>query len=512
MLDGVFGEGGGLRVVREPAPEEVVKILPNVTSVSVGDQAELAEHVLRAIIGGRIDSPRLVLGDCETIDDKVGKSIVYDEGDIYGYDPGTGSWRRVSKEQISTHVQRYSGTDIETIDARGKPARVGQVKISSGTVAGVIKLAADRVSVERFFASSRSGFACANGFVSVSTRGDVTLEPHSPTNRAREAFAFEYDPEATCPRWKEFLLDGVFRGDPDARQKAALLGEFTGASITGNATRFQKVLILRGEGSNGKSIFLKVISKLLPERLICSIPPQQWGDDRKKAHMVGRLLNVVGELPDSDIISSENFKAVVTGDTVNAEPKYKDPFDFSPRMGNIFNANKLPGTTDTTAGFWRRFLLVEFLRSFENDAVRQDPDSLVDELCGELQGILSWALRGVSRRFQQRAYTTPQSHVQAMDVWRLSVDQVKAFAEECLRKSPQPKSGERRPSMESGAVYQMYRAWAESEGHRHPITKPRFRERMLSLGFEQGRPENRIEWYVTSTAARVPVAPPHTAK
>jgi P4 family phage/plasmid primase-like protien len=497
--DGIFGDDGPqLRIVREgdDVPDSVV--MRNVTSVSVGDQADLAEHTLRAIIGARITSQQLVLGDDTTIDDKIGSSIVYDEGDIYGYDPQSGTWRRVSKEVISSHVQRYSGTDIETIDAKGKPSRTGQVKIGAHTVAGVVKLASDRVSREGFFAGACSGFACTNGFVRVSSDGNVELEPHSPTHRARESFAFAYDPETACPKWKSFLLEGVFRGDPDARQKAALLGEFVGAAITGNATRFQKVLILRGDGSNGKSVFLKVISRLLPERSLCSIAPQQWGDDRKKAHMVGRLLNVVGELPDSDIISSENFKAVVTGDPVNAEAKYKDPFDFSPRMGNIFNANRLPGTSDTTAGFWRRFLLVEFTRNFENDAVRQDPDVLVEELCQELQGILSWALRGVSRRFQQKAYTLPQSHIQAMDSWRVSVDQVRAFADECLKKSPPTKHGERRASIESSAMYLMYRAWAEAEGHRHIITKPRFRERLLALGFEQGRPENRVEWYAMS--------------
>ena len=286
-----------LRVVREgdvPAGAGYA----HVTSVAVGDQAELAEHVLRAVVGGRVDQATLLLGDDTNVTPLVGERIVYDEGDVYGYDDTSGTWSRVSKERLSAHIQRYSGTDIETINDKGKPVRTGQVKVSATTVAGVIKLASDRVYVEKFFAGARSGFACANGFVSVSTSGVVTLEPHSHKNRARDAFPFEYDPEATCPRWREFLLDGVFRGDADAKQKAALLAEFVGASITGNATRFQRVLILKGLGSNGKSVFLKVVARLLPERMVCSIPPQQWGDDRKKAHMVGKLLNVVGELPD----------------------------------------------------------------------------------------------------------------------------------------------------------------------------------------------------------------------
>ena len=142
-------------------------------------------------------------------------------------------------------------------------------------------------------------------------------------------------------------------------------------------------------------------------------------------------------------------------------------------------------------------MLVEFLRNFEGDVTMRDPDDLVEELCSELQGILAWALRGVSRRFKQRAYTTPESHTSAMDSWRLSVDQVKAFAEESLKKSAHAKLGDKRPSTEVNVVYQRYRSWAEAEGHKYPITKPRFRERMLSLGYEQGRPENRVEWYAT---------------
>lgn len=73
---------------------------------------------------------------------------------------------------------------------------------------------------------------------------------------------------------------------------------------------------------------------------------------------------------------------------------------------------------------------------------------------------------------------------------------VEEFLSEFVNKAPFTKHGDKRSSVEAVALYRKYRGWAEN-GDKLPVSRHQFKKILLSLGFEQGRPENRIEWYVS---------------
>ena len=72
------------------------------------------------------------------------------------------------------------------------------------------------------------------------------LIPHAPEHRARFAYPFDYTPDSRCPKLDAFLeqlfADVVDTFERDMRIN--LLQEFIGACLVGEATRYQRYLIL----------------------------------------------------------------------------------------------------------------------------------------------------------------------------------------------------------------------------------------------------------------------------
>jgi putative DNA primase/helicase len=69
-----------------------------------------------------------------------------------------------------------------------------------------------------------------------------------------------FDPTATCVRWERFLEE-IFNGDTAL---VDFVWRSVGYSLTG-LTKEQILFILWGSGANGKSVFLKVLRRVLGE-------------------------------------------------------------------------------------------------------------------------------------------------------------------------------------------------------------------------------------------------------
>ena len=104
------------------------------------------------------------------------------------------------------------------------------------------------------------------------------------------------------------------------------------------------------------------------------------------------------------------FKSLTGGDTINAERKFESSFEFRPYARLVFSANSAPRSDDATHGFFRRWLVVPFNRTFdEKDAVpRAVLDGRLSE-AGELSGLLNRALAALpvirAGRFTESAST-----------------------------------------------------------------------------------------------------------
>lgn len=429
-------------------------------------------NVLRLIKGGARDFER---GDHV----ELAKHLIFTfppegqrsftEGEFYAYDK-SGVFLAVDRAQLSRTVQDFAGSAVGDKD----------LSIKAADVKGTITLASDQLADPEFFQKARPGIAFANSFVQVTADGVVEVE-HSPEHRARVAYDFDYQPSEQPVRLLAFFSQ-VFRDDDDAPEKTAFLQELGGMSLIGLGTKYQTVALLPGGGDNGKSTAISIIERVMPQGSVVAVPPQNLDNDYRRATLKGARLNVVGELPENEILVSEHWKAAVDGITLMpARLPYGQPFYFKPIAGHLYCANRLPGTADHTRGFWRRWAVIFFNRRFLEH--EKDPDIANRIIATERPAVVAWLLEGARRALAQGRYTIPKSSAAAVEAWRKSADQVSAFVDEKFEKFDGELFNLWFPA---DSLYKQYRMWAENNGHR-PLSNVKFGERMQLLGLGSHR-------------------------
>jgi putative DNA primase/helicase len=282
---------------------------------------------------------------------------------------------------------------------------------------------------------------CASGFIAFATDGTPTLRPHDPEHRCRHvlrggwASGWLADEETIFIALTSVnsllarLLEGVFLGDADRKEKRQLLAEIAGAAALGygNKLRQPKAIILEGKtAENGKSQVLDLFRGLLPPQAIASIPAAKISDPHYLVGLVGKHLNASDELSGADAIAGDVFKAVVTGEPVTGRDLYCPAVTFRSVAQNVFATNTLPsfkGGMDR--GVQRRLLVITFNRTIPEDERVESIGSRIAD--GEADFLLAWAVAGASQLIRQRGFTVPPSSKTALREWLLSADPVLAW-------------------------------------------------------------------------------------
>jgi putative DNA primase/helicase len=314
--------------------------------------------------------------------------------------------------------------------------------------------------------------ACANGVLDLETNPPA-LEDHAPEYEFLSALGTEYDPEASCPRFEQFLRETV--PDPSDRLK---LQEFAGYCLMHWQLPHHKGLFLVGPTASGKSTFLDTIRAMLGGDTTASLTPQQMTSERfGGAELYGAWANIRNDIPAQMIDNTGTFKELVAGDPVKAEKKFKDPFMFSPTAKHLFSANQLPEASTDDEAFYRRILLVAFPETIP----RSERDSrLDDKLERELPGILNWALDGLERMRAEGGFTGDRPPGQTQETWEKWCNSVKRFVQVCVEEAGDE-------TLPKSDAYHAYRAFCDGEGI--PVeTQHKFtRDFKNYSGYEDGR-------------------------
>lgn len=248
------------------------------------------------------------------------------------------------------------------------------------------------------------------------------LTPHTPDWFTFTSWSVQFDRTAACPRWQEFL-DEVLPNRDDQH----LLQEYVGYCLTFD-TRLHKFLILRGEGSNGKSVTIDVVIQTIGVTNVTNIGLERFLDKFALARSIGKLANVVSEIGPMRGPVEGILKAIVSGDPISVEFKNQTPFDARPTVRLLFATNVLPPFNDRSDGLWRRLLILPFNVAIPED--RQDP-KLAEKICAaELPGVFNWALAGLKRLRQQARFTQTEATRQAVEEHRRACNPERQFLDE----------------------------------------------------------------------------------
>lgn len=236
-----------------------------------------------------------------------------------------------------------------------------------------------------------------NGVLDLS-KGTPEFLPHDRGYGFLSVLPYEYNPEAKCPRFDQFMREITL----NRQELTDNLLEFAGYAFANEDCERAKSMILVGEGSNGKSTFLDVLTRLAGNGAYSSIPLNKLTDEKYVANLVGKLFNVTEETPRKAFLESSVFKTLVSGGDVEARHLYKAPFTMKNRAKLIMACNELPPSYDMTKGLLRRLIIVPFDASFEGDSQNIH---IKHELYAELPGVLNRILEGYYRLRDNKNFT-----------------------------------------------------------------------------------------------------------
>ena len=141
------------------------------------------------------------------------------------------------------------------------------------------------------------------------------------------------------------------------------------------SSEFTQSAILLGEGSNGKSTYIRMIQALLGTNNISSLDMAMLGKQFHTGQLAGKLANlgddISNEFQRGDLLSV--FKKVVDGNRVYADVKGIEGFEFNPYATLVFSANEFPRLADYTDGMLRRIFPIEFNARFAKTDDDYDP-------------------------------------------------------------------------------------------------------------------------------------------
>jgi len=276
---------------------------------------------------------------------------------------------------------------------------------------------------------SKSFINLENGILDLETR---ELKPHDPSFLFFQKMPITFDPKQEAPAIKKFLNEIA-----GSSEDVLILEEMIGYCLY-RSYPIHKALVLVGEGSNGKSTYLKLVTKFLGVKNVADRSLQELEYNRfAKSTLVGRLANIFADLPDQAMKQTGIFKMLVGGDPLEAEEKFvRKTIHFENYSKSIFSTNKLPSVADDTDAFFRRWLILTFPNKFENENC--DPN-ILEKLTTkeELTGLLNLALEGLERVLKNKRFSDTKTTEEIRLDYTLKSDPLGAYVQECLIADPE---------------------------------------------------------------------------
>jgi len=315
-----------------------------------------------------------------------------------------------------------------------------------------------------------------NGTFEVGHKGHRLREPDRH-DFLKYRLEFDYNPAAKCPMFNTYLNKVL----PE-KALQNILAEFIGyVFVSPKVLKLEKTLLLHGGGSNGKSVFFEIINALLGTANVTSFSLKSLTDENGyfRAKLANSLLNYASEI--SGKLESSMFKALTSGEPVEARLPYKEPFLLTEYAKMMFNVNELPRETEQTHAFFRRFCIVPFnVRIPEGE---QDKRLSSKIIASELSGVFNWVLGGLNRLLEQGGLTDSPTAAAALEQYKLESDSVQMFLAD---REHAPGTARTLPLQ---GLFDDYQVFCKDELNK-PVSMKRFSQRIQNQGFKVEKTRN----------------------
>ena len=142
-----------------------------------------------------------------------------------------------------------------------------------------------------------------------------------------------------------------------------LLWEVVNEAINPNHTR-EKMVILYGEGNNGKGTFQAMLTNLIGIENISTLTPHDFSGEFKLEMLLGKVCNIGDDISNKYLDDISILMSIITGDPILINRKGKSVISAQLSLLTIFSANRLPKIRNKSQGAYRRFLIIPFNADF----------------------------------------------------------------------------------------------------------------------------------------------------
>ena len=323
--------------------------------------------------------------------------------------------------------------------------------------------------------------ACANGVFDLSKQ---KLVKFSPRYHFVAKIATSYNPSVQEPviktkdgkEWKPLdWLKTLANGD---KEVLAVLLQIIGDACQSSYSRRQAVWLVgnpenaKGNGANGKSTFEALVEAIVGKENTAHLKADQFSERFALNELMGRSLVIGDDVQAGKFIEDQSsFNSAVTGDTLRADIKNKQPVNFTFSGTIVQSTNEMPRFNNQTGGTNRRMLIVPFMAQF--GLSKADEDIKTDYI--HRKEVREWLLKyslliaGKTDKFVQ-----PKVSQELLKDFEKGNDQVANFMDENDFKST---------TLPVRWAYQQFEQFCMDSGFRRPLSKPQFSKRMGEFGW-----------------------------
>ena len=325
------------------------------------------------------------------------------------------------------------------------------------------------------FDSNKYLFNCENGTLDLNT---LSFRPHDPGDYITKISPITYDPEATCPRWDQFV-DEVMQG---RNSVSRYLQKAVGYSLTGD-TSLECLFIMYGPTTrNGKTTTIETILRLMgeygrsakPDMLASNFRgPSNGAPSEDVARLAGARFVGISEMEQKLTINASLTKQLTGNNRITARFLHENSFEFQLQAKIFIDTNHLPNVTDQTLFESGRLLIIPFNRHFEEHEQDKSLKTTLSDPAA-LSGILNWAVEGY-RLFKEEGLEPPEDVKSATAQYRQDSDRISQFIDSWLEEG-KDEDGDKY-QVPCKAAYRVYSRWCEEMNYR-PDNYKNFRAAM----------------------------------
>lgn len=267
-----------------------------------------------------------------------------------------------------------------------------------------------------------------NGVLNLDT---LELEEYTPENVFLSKYPINFNPDAPEPVKFNKMLKTTFA---EVEYQIPLVQEIFGYCFL-RSYYIAAMFFFVGNGGNGKSLLLNILSALLGGSEHCSYLSFKELAEPKNESMLydlyGKSANICGDTGKQAIKETDTLKKATCDDYIRARRLYQEGFNFKNHAKVILSFNKAPEVEDFSDGFKRRLNVIKFPNAFIGDDANKNLEAEIVE-GGELEGVFLWALEGLKRLLETNELSNKKSLAERGAEYARMSNPMAYFVRECI--------------------------------------------------------------------------------